>query len=279
MRTAPPSFGQSIRSTRTSCLRIMETRHPQGLVLERHEHQHACINFVLAGCYPEEYGPRREVFLPFWSAYKPAGEPHVNRFTLAAARTLLIEILDEECLPPGLERGGCAWTRDPHAAGLALRIWRELAVADGCSSLSIDEWGSALCARVLAGRGGLRSDPRRLRAAADVLHDDPRGAWTLSGLARHVGLHPSHLARAFRARHGCTIGEYLRRLRLNEVARRLALGDEPISVLSAELGFADQSHCTRSFRLQFGTTPASYRRRFRGERSPGVDPEGTQRSF
>lgn len=60
------------------------------------------------------------------------------------------------------------------------------------------------------------------------------------------------------------MGDYLRRLRLNEVARRLALGRGPIAALAAELGFSDQSHCTRAFRAEFGIPPGRYRRAFRG---------------
>jgi AraC family transcriptional regulator len=95
------------------------------------------------------------------------------------------------------------------------------------------------------------------------LHDDPRARWTLSTLAAHVGRHPSHLARAFRAAHDCTVGEYLRRLRLNALAGALALGDESIAELALAHGFADQSHGTRALRRWLGTTPAALRRAFR----------------
>ena len=103
----------------------------------------------------------------------------------------------------------------------------------------------------------------RVRAATDTLHDDPRERWTLSSLAAHVGLHPSHLARAFRVAHGCTAGEYLRRLRVNELARALALGAEPIGLLALDLGFADQSHGTRAFQRWLRTSPGAYRAGFR----------------
>ncbi|NOT31275.1 MAG: helix-turn-helix transcriptional regulator [Planctomycetes bacterium] len=264
MQSAPLSFGQLVRTLRTTSFNVVETRHPIGMVIEPHEHEHACLNLVLQGHYHEAYAHAGGEFPPLSACFKPAGESHSNCFERASARCLLIEIRDEGLVAPGVDLHRRVWTRDPYAASLGLRIWRELADPDGVSSLSIDEWVLELFTSLL-GEGSARlSGSARLHSAVEALHDAPRQPWTLSRLALQVGLHPSHLARAFRTRHGCTIGEYQRRLRLNEAARRLALGDEPLSSLSMDLGFADQSHCTRAFRRQFGTTPAKYRRVFRG---------------
>jgi AraC family transcriptional regulator len=106
-----------------------------------------------------------------------------------------------------------------------------------------------------------------------MLHDDPAGPWTLSSLAAAVGLHPSHLARAFRARHGTSIGEYQRNLRIAAAARRLAHSDEPIATVAQALGFADQSHLTRVFRARLGRPPGAFRRLLRErERSVTLRP-------
>jgi AraC family transcriptional regulator len=259
----PLSHGQRVRELRTAAFRLLETRHPQGMVLGRHAHEHSCVNFVLAGCYREDVGREQGAFEPLTSYYKPAHEPHANRFLDAPARCLLVEVCGEELTAPGVELRRVAWTRDPATARPALALWRELADPDGCSALAVDQLGLELVEGVLAPPSRRTEASKRVRAATDVLHDDPREAWTLSELARHVGLHPSHLARAFRAQHGCTVGDYLRRLRLGAVARALALEEWPIAELASDLGFADQSHCTRAFRRWLGTTPAAYRRAFR----------------
>lgn len=259
----PLSFGQSVRETRTAGFRLLETRHPQGMVLPLHQHPHACVNVVLEGCYREDYGRSAGEFGALTCYYKPAGEPHSNRFPDASSRCLLIEITDEGIFPHELDLGRTAVSRSPRAAHAGLAIWHELADPDACTELAVEELALEVVEDTLGERERALLGSARVRAACDALHDDPRRPWTLSALARHVGLHPSHLARAFRTRHGCTIGEYLRRLRLNEVARALALGERPISDLALEQGFADQSHCTRAFRRQFGTTPAAFRRVFR----------------
>jgi|SRR6185436_13812938 len=263
MICAPLSSGDSVRALDSAAFHLLETRHPQGMQLGLHEHEHACVNFVLEGCYREDLGGTAGAFEPGTSTYKPAREPHTNSFRDASARCLLVELRDERLMSPELDLGRVSWTRSPAASRAALAIWHELADPDACSRIAVDELGLELYESVLVRRHPSRDMSPRVRSATETLHDDPRRPWTLSALATHVGLHPSHLARAFRAAHGCTIGAYLRRLRLDEVARALALGESSIADLASEFGFADQSHCTRSFRRWLGTTPAAFRRTFR----------------
>src|SRR5260370_26759798 len=67
---------------------------------------------------------------------------------------------------------------------------------------------------------------------------------------RILGIHPSHLNRVFRARHGCSIGEYARRLRVERASRDLAGTKTPIVEIAASDGFARIT----------GVSPAPYRK-------------------
>jgi AraC family transcriptional regulator len=67
-------------------------------------------------------------------------------------------------------------------------------------------------------------------------------------------VHPVYLARVFRRRHGCSVSEYLRALRLEE-AGRLVLQGAPLAQAAYAAGFADQAHFTRCFAAAFGFTP------------------------
>jgi AraC family transcriptional regulator len=72
-------------------------------------------------------------------------------------------------------------------------------------------------------------------------------------------VHPATLARAYRRRFGCSIGERVRALRVEHAARRLLETTEPLSTIAVGTGFYDQSHFTNAFRRQLGVTPAAYR--------------------
>jgi AraC family transcriptional regulator len=128
---------------------------------------------------------------------------------------------------------------------------------------------SPVCLELLAlEAAALNANPHRLETLAtpgwlervrDRVRDDTRAVPTLAELANDAGVSRAHLARMFRARFGCTIGQYVRGQRL-EVARRLILRTEtPLSAVAFEAGFADQSHMTRSVTMRFGAPPGRLR--------------------
>jgi AraC family transcriptional regulator len=102
-----------------------------------------------------------------------------------------------------------------------------------------------------------------LERARELLHERGLPPPTATEIAARVGVHPSHLARAFRAQYGESVGDCARRLRLEWAAGRLARSDVALVSLATEAGFVDQSHFTRAFKQQFGLTPARYRRAHR----------------
>jgi len=82
-------------------------------------------------------------------------------------------------------------------------------------------------------------------------------------------VHPAHLARVFRAREGCSIGEFARRCRIEWAASQLATTSASLSTLAHAAGFCDQSHFTRVFARQLGMSPGRYRT-MGANRRPGV---------
>ena len=103
--------------------------------------------------------------------------------------------------------------------------------------------------------------PAWLVLAQELVHARFRERLSLSDIAREVGISPSHLAREFRARLGTTVGEYVRRLRIDWVAEQLRRPSTRLSELGIAAGFSDQSHLTREFRRRLGVTPAEWKRK------------------
>ena len=99
---------------------------------------------------------------------------------------------------------------------------------------------------------------------------------SLAELAAGVGVHPVTLARAFRRTFGCTIGEYLRRLRIERAAEQLATGTQPLAEIALAAGFADQSHFSNVFRRRVGMSPSAYRREVAGSRRRASEPHPLQ---
>ena len=85
----------------------------------------------------------------------------------------------------------------------------------------------------------------------------------ITQIAAAVGVHPVYLATAFREKFGVTVGEFVRRLRIEHACDELKKGDLPLATIALQAGFVDQSHFSRLFKLYVGTTPAKYRSTFR----------------
>jgi AraC family transcriptional regulator len=152
--------------------------------------------------------------------------------------------------------------RSRSLATLAQQVHRELHLRDGASALAIE--GLLLELLGQAAREGDSAaggeQPAWLRRATDFIHENAAERLRLSSVAEAAGVHPAHLAKTFRRHYHCTVGEYVRRLRLERAARELAGSAKSLVEIAVDAGFYDQSHFTNAFRLHTGTTPARYRR-------------------
>ena len=107
-----------------------------------------------------------------------------------------------------------------------------------------------------------RQPQRWLVHAVEFLRESFTEHLTLTQVASVVGVHPVYLAREFRRFHRCTVGEYVRRLRVERACRQLSSSNESLAMIAAGAGFSDQSHLSRTFKRLIGMTPAQYRANF-----------------
>lgn len=82
---------------------------------------------------------------------------------------------------------------------------------------------------------------------------------SLRQLAEETRINSAHLARTFRQVHGCTTGEYQRRLRIAAACRMLQRRQATLSRVALATGFTDQAHFSRVFKRLTGVTPREYR--------------------
>jgi AraC family transcriptional regulator len=135
----------------------------------------------------------------------------------------------------------------------------ELGRRDPDSTLAIESLTWEILFALSSEPAATRMAPRWLCSARDLLDGHLDQPVSLRGLAQQAGIHPVHFAATFRRFHGCSVGEYVRRRRLQYVRRRLADPEVPLARVAAEAGFADQSHLTRTFKRFTGMTPNHYR--------------------
>lgn len=113
-----------------------------------------------------------------------------------------------------------------------------------------------------------RAQPAWMGNVLEMLRSAFASNPSVEAIAERAHVHPVHLCRSFRKHQGMTIGQYLRRLKV-EHARSLLGGSElSLSEIAARCGFCDQSHFSSVFKKIAGTTPGDYRASSRSSMQP-----------
>ena len=110
-------------------------------------------------------------------------------------------------------------------------------------------------------RGGL--PPGALRRVMEHVERRLAEKIELADLASIARLSECHFSRAFKQSLGLPPHRYLMMRRIASAAELIKTTDRPLTQVSLEVGFSDQSHFTRVFGDITGETPRSYRRRHR----------------
>ena len=99
--------------------------------------------------------------------------------------------------------------------------------------------------------------------ALALLHKEPGTRWTISSLARRVGLSRTRLAERFRHFLGLPPMAYLAQWRLKLGAENLISTEDSIAEVAASVGYGSEAAFNRAFRRQFDCPPAQFRRKER----------------
>ena len=242
-------------------LTVSELRFPPGYVQDAFEPDLPYLALVLDGSLEKSFRTRTIDLRRACGLTMPAGATHGARFGAKGARIVVVKPRDASH-PAADSLDRLVDLRGPGFSWLAWRLAGELRATDAAAPLAAEGFALELVAgtcREAAAEAHVGRSPAWLRSAEELLRERIADCIGLGELADAVGVHPMHLARTFRARHGISVGEYGRRLRVAWAASEIARRDTPLALIAAQAGFADQSHFTRVFKHHVGTTPARYR--------------------
>lgn len=262
MKPLTPS--EPFPDTLTDGLCFKAVGYPSDLRMPLHSHDYATLIFHLQGTVRHDCRKQSHVITPNTLIFIPENEPHANQL-LGGIKTFEIRPR-----PRWLERlrqiGALVDTpmeyRNGPPAGLAMRIYREFLRRDDLTPLMLEGLTLELFAE-MSRRASPKTEHRAslwLKEARDYLHAHFTESPTLEAMADTLGIHPAHLTRAFRQQYHCTIGDYVRQLRVEHASRLLSSSDLPLSQIALDAGFADQSHFNRTFKGITGMTPTEFRK-------------------
>lgn len=241
-------------AARTACGRLLTlTAHRCDDRIPPHKHANDYLCIVLKGGFAEQEGNRFHERVNGSVFMHHAGETHHDRFGPRGAMCVNLHFAADEFTPAVEERCSIA-TRiaaEQLAFELAASAREELALA----SLAAEILGS-----LDPGPSSASDRGRWLGRVLEAMCDEPERRWTLAEIAAVADRHPVHVAQAFRASTGLSLGGFQRLRRLTSLSLALRRSDTPLAALAAAFGYCDQSHMNAEFRAAFGRSPGAYRR-------------------
>jgi len=261
-------YGATSQALTANGFRFTEKAYTSQASLPAHAHELSHFCFVLAGSYKEQIGSKSFERAPAALVYYPPDVSHAEEH-FAPGRHFLVEI-DTQGLERVREYGvrlcDPVFLHDEAPVWLAARMYREFSERDGFSGLVLESISAELL--IAAARHDSASPERKppawLMRVKEFLRENFSEPPSLVELAKAVAIHPTHLARVFRQFERCTVGDYVRQVRIDYARERMLGTSDPLVDIALAAGFADQTHFTRSFKRVTGMTPAEFRRLFAG---------------
>lgn len=256
-------YGQTNNTLHLDGITLTDTEYTLDKV-DWHYHENAYFTFILQGNVTE--GNRKEIY------ECPAGtllfhnwqDPHYNIKPEGFTRGFHAEIekgwFDHLDFDASQSQGSLN-IANPSLKLLMYQIFRETKIGDTEMGLSIQTLLLQTLSQLFYEDGrSMAKKPLWATAIRDLLHDCFADRLTLDDLSHQLGIHPVHLSRDFPKYFRCSLGDYIRRLRVAKALSLMANPKTDLTEIAFACGFADQSHFTRCFRERIGVTPSAYRK-------------------
>ena len=228
----------------------------------------------LAGVFAKHDAPGRQVIgTPSHAVFVAADTPYRISFPGGIGDRALILRFGEELAPEQVDASGDDGLASNGLLPAPAMILRNLLGArlgqDDADEFEIETIGLDLLNVSFA---AMRKDKpaarpaavtRRMRAmerVKEAIAIAPSRKWSVARLAKHANLSPFHLCHLFRQIAGTSIYDYVLQERLAQALDAVLDGDDDLTAIALDAGFASHSHFTARFRGFFGCTPAALRR-------------------
>lgn len=255
-------YGEQKTVQRYKNLIITETDYLHDFV-DWHYHENAYFTYLLKGQLSETNQKESYQLIPGSLLFHQWQDPHYNVKAPGEARGFHIEMnthwFAENHINPDSFQGSFQLNQ-PYLRKLIHQIYLETKEQDEFSPLCIQglllqTFGTFQRLETIA----TSRKPEWMSHVLELLRDEKTGKHSLESIAKQVNVHPVHLSREFPKHVGCTLGNYLRHLKIEKSVALLHQRSLSIMAIAHECGFSDESHFIRSFKAARGITPARYR--------------------
>lgn len=137
-----------------------------------------------------------------------------------------------------------------------IRILKEHYWQDQQSRIAVEQ----LCINLVAASPLVRDNhPGWTRKIIEILNDEWNHSWSLAEFSGKLDIHPVTLSRYFSKYFKCTLGDYMRRIKIDKALKLIRSNRLSLTEVAYECGFTDQAHFIKTFSLVTGMRPRQYR--------------------
>jgi AraC-like DNA-binding protein len=253
-------FGKTNETLRFDGLTITDTEYTHPYV-DWHYHENAYFTFLLQGNMTE--GNKKEIYdcQAGTLLYHHWEDAHYNIKPDIFTRGFHLELTENwfdnfQISKEAVE--GSFNLKDPALKLLMYRIFKEAKTNDSSSELSVHGLLLSIFNQLSGKERNSDKKPEWTHKITEILHGNFTEKLSLTELSKILDVHPVHLSRDFHKHFQCTLGVYIRKLKINKSLTLLNTGLS-LAETALECGFTDQSHFIRSFKENTGITPLHYR--------------------
>jgi AraC family transcriptional regulator len=265
---APGSYyGDLLKSCDISGWKFTEIVYPPKHRTLEHSHERAYFSLMLQGAYNKTIGTRKVKCTRQTVVFHPPNQEQSGHCDEDGGRSFVVEIkskLWDRLCNHSLKVPGVIVSRGGSLTWLASKLYYEYRHMDELSTLAIEGIVLEMMAEVSRSISRVRdrNPPDWLRRARQIVRARFMENLRVTSVAQMVGVHPVHLAAEFRRFYGSTIGEYIRRIRVDFACIQLSTTKTPLVEIALASGFCDHSHFSTNFKRLTGISPIAYRGSF-----------------
>jgi AraC family transcriptional regulator len=142
---------------------------------------------------------------------------------------------------------------------LFIQLYREFLDRDRASALSLSRILLQIIGHV-SHELNERKKPAWVPEIRELLVANWSDNFSLHEIAATINIHPVTISKNFTRYFGCTLGEFIRKYRIEKALTLIRTTDRSLTDIALTCGFADQSHFTRNFKKLTGSLPLHYRK-------------------
>ncbi|NIG54700.1 AraC family transcriptional regulator [Chitinophaga sp. Cy-1792] len=253
--------GEPVRQQLFDGIIASENFYEEGTVSDWHFHENPHFSHILNGGSKEMRGKGSGQQRSGSSLYYYPGIPHQNIDYLPGTRIFNLEFTSEFFTKYNIAIPEESWMFSDNTqwnSHLLITIMAEHYLNDAIgSSLSVHQ----LCLDLLSAPAADQElSPAWTRKVKEAMYDNWSSPLSLADLAVEVALHPVTISRYFPRYFGCTMGEYLRKIKIEKALAMIRAKQQSLTEIAYDCGFADQAHFIKTCKRLTGITPKQYQK-------------------